>query len=348
MKQILALALFLISSQVNSETIYITLEKDNALAIVDPIAGKLLKTVAIGQRPRGIVLSKNQQQLYIASSDDDIIQVIDINTLKAIGTLPSGEDPETFAMNPSGDQLYVSNEDDSLITVIDINTAKAIKTIPVGVEPEPVTVSPDEKWVVSSSEATNMVHWINRKTLTVEDNTLVDPRPRGLSFSADSQRLWVTSEMGGTVTVLDTTNHSKIKTINFAVPGVSSDKIQPVGAIVDKQNKWALVALGPANRVALINAQSFAVERYFLVGQRVWNLAFSPDQKRVYTTNGVSNDISIIDLDLNLDITGMTDYGIPLLSIVSGQSKVPLQGTRIDVAFASERFISLASPYLFS
>lgn len=80
MKQILALALFLISSQVNSETIYITLEKDNALAIVDPIAGKLLKTVAIGQRPRGIVLSKNQQQLYIASSDDDIIQVIDINT----------------------------------------------------------------------------------------------------------------------------------------------------------------------------------------------------------------------------------------------------------------------------
>lgn len=298
MKQILALALFLISSQVNSETIYITLEKDNALAIVDPIAGKLLKTVAIGQRPRGIVLSKNQQQLYIASSDDDIIQVIDINTLKAIGTLPSGEDPETFAMNPSGDQLYVSNEDDSLITVIDINTAKAIKTIPVGVEPEPVTVSPDEKWVVSASEATNMVYWINRKTLTVEDNTLVDPRPRGLSFSADSQRLWVTSEMGGTVTVLDTTNHSKIKTINFAVPGVSSDKIQPVGAIVDKQNKWALVALGPANRVALINAQSFAVERYFLVGQRVWNLAFSPDQKRVYTTNGVSNDISIIDLDL--------------------------------------------------
>jgi PQQ-dependent catabolism-associated beta-propeller protein len=298
MKQILARALFLISSQVNSETIYIILEKDNALAIVDPIAGKLLKTVAIGQRPRGIVLSKNQQQLYIASSDDDIIQVIDINTLKAIGTLPSGEDPETFAMNPSGDQLYVSNEDDSLITVIDINTAKAIKTIPVGVEPEPVTVSPDEKWVVSASEATNMVHWINRKTLTVEDNTLVDPRPRGLSFSADSQRLWVTSEMGGTVTVLDTTNHSKIKTINFAVPGVSSDKIQPVGAIVDKQNKWALVALGPANRVALINAQSFAVERYFLVGQRVWNLAFSPDQKRVYTTNGVSNDISIIDLDL--------------------------------------------------
>jgi YVTN family beta-propeller protein len=29
----------------------------------------------------------------------------------------------------------------------------------------------------------------------------------------------------------------------------------------------------------------------------VWNLAFSPDQKRLYTTNGMSNDMSIIDLD---------------------------------------------------
>ncbi len=108
MKQILATVLFLISNQVSSETIYVTLEKDNALAVVDPITGKLLKIIAIGQRPRGIVLSKDQQQLYIATSDDDTIQVID--TLKPIGTLPSGEYPETFAMNPSGDQLYVSNE----------------------------------------------------------------------------------------------------------------------------------------------------------------------------------------------------------------------------------------------
>ena len=67
--------------------------------------------------------------------------------------------------------------------------------------------------------------------------------------------------------------------------------------IVDNNKQWALVALGPANRVALINVKTLTVEKYFLVGQRVWNLAFSPDQKRVYTTNGVSNDMSIIDLE---------------------------------------------------
>ena len=55
--------------------------------------------------------------------------------------------------------------------------------------------------------------------------------------------------------------------------------------------------MGPANRVAVINAKTFEVEKVLLVGQRVWNLAFSPDQKRLYTTNGTSNDMSIIDLE---------------------------------------------------
>jgi YVTN family beta-propeller protein len=55
--------------------------------------------------------------------------------------------------------------------------------------------------------------------------------------------------------------------------------------------------MGSANRVAVINAKTFEVEKFLLVGQRVWNLAFSPDQKRLYTTNGMSNDISIIDLE---------------------------------------------------
>jgi len=38
------------------------------------------------------------------------------------------------------------------------------------------------------------------------------------------------------------------------------------------------------------------VERYLLVGQRVWNLALSPDEKMLFTTNGTSNDVSVVDV----------------------------------------------------
>ena len=44
-------------------------------------------------------------------------------------------------------------------------------------------------------------------------------------------------------------------------------------------------------------AITYEVEDYLLVGPRVWNLAFSPDRDRLFTTNGVSGDVSVIDLE---------------------------------------------------
>jgi len=77
---------------------------------------------------------------------------------------------------------------------------------------------------------------------------------------------------------------------------VPPEAIQPVGVRVTRDGALAFVALGPANRVAVIDGRSFEVTDYLLVGQRVWQLVFNADQTRLYTTNGVSNDISVIDV----------------------------------------------------
>lgn len=37
--------------------------------------------------------------------------------------------------------------------------------------------------------------------------------------------------------------------------------------------------------------------------------------------------------EYDLEVTGVTDYGVTLEAILSGQARVPLQGARIDVAF---------------
>lgn len=279
-----------------ADTAYVTLEKDNGLAVLDGATGQLSATAKIGKRPRGILVSKDGKHLYVAVSDEDTIRVIDAVTLKPVRDLPSGEDPETFAMDPGGTQLFVSNEDDNLVSVIDLAQGKRIKQIPVGVEPEGIAVSPDGRWVVSTSETTNMVHWIDRTRLEVIDNTLVDPRPRAAAFTADSRQLWVTSEIAGTLLILDSESHQLVKRIGFKIAGVTAEKVQPVGICIDSARRYGYVALGPANRVAVIDAQRLEVKDYLLVGQRVWNLAFSTDQSRLYTTNGVSNDVSLIDL----------------------------------------------------
>ena len=56
------------------------------------------------------------------------------------------------------------------------------------------------------------------------------------------------------------------------------------------------MALGPANRVAVVDMKTYQVIKYILVGQRVWHLAMTPEGDQLFTTNGVSNDVTIIDL----------------------------------------------------
>jgi YVTN family beta-propeller protein len=125
---------------------------------------------------------------------------------------------------------------------------------------------------------------------------LVGTRPRFAEFTADGKQLWVSSELAGTVSVIDAKTREIIKVIEFDVPGIQPAYIQPVGVRVTKDRTKAFVALGPANRVAVVDAKTFEVEDYLLVGRRVWQLAFTPDQKLLFATNGNSHDVSVIDV----------------------------------------------------
>jgi YVTN family beta-propeller protein len=115
-------------------------------------------------------------------------------------------------------------------------------------------------------------------------------------FKHDGSEVWVSSEMGGTVSVIDPVKHVVTHKIAFAVQGLRPDVIQPVAIQFTQDDATAFVALGPANRVAVIDTKTYKVKNVLLVGQRVWQMAFTPDEKYLLTTNGLSNDISVIDV----------------------------------------------------
>ena len=180
---------------------------------------------------------------------------------------------------------------------MDVETGGIISDIPVGVEPEGMGMSPDGKVLVNTSETTNMAHFIDTETHKAFDNVLVDNRPRVAIFNHDGTQLWVSSEIGGTVTVMNPADRKIIGKISFEVQGVAKEAIQPVGIRLTKDGKKAFVALGPANRVAVIDVATLKVEKYILVGQRVWQLYLTPDDKMLLSTNGASNDVTVIDVE---------------------------------------------------
>ena len=47
-------------------------------------------------------------------------------------------------------------------------------------------------------------------------------------------------------------------------------------------------------RVAEIDGETYEMKRYILVGERLWQRAFTADEKYVIATNGIANDVTLI------------------------------------------------------
>src|SRR5437764_216344 len=78
---------------------YVSNEKSNTVSIIDTSRWEVVRTIKVGQRPRGIEITRDQKYVLVAVGDDDTIEIIDMKTNEIAGTLPSGPDPESFAQD---------------------------------------------------------------------------------------------------------------------------------------------------------------------------------------------------------------------------------------------------------
>ena len=88
--------------------IWVSNEKDDTISVIDIDTLEVIRTLQTGDRPRGIIFSKDHSVLYICASDSDTVQVMDPDTGKILHNLPSGEDPEQFALHPNNRLLYIA------------------------------------------------------------------------------------------------------------------------------------------------------------------------------------------------------------------------------------------------
>src|ERR1039457_6183800 len=61
-------------------TVYVSNEKGNSITVIDSATLKVKQTIPVGQRPRGIMLTRDGKELLICASDDDTVQILDLAT----------------------------------------------------------------------------------------------------------------------------------------------------------------------------------------------------------------------------------------------------------------------------
>lgn len=289
-------ACFMAAGGARSDEVFITNEKDNSVSVIDTVKLEVVRTLKVGERPRGIIASKNGETLFVCTSDSN--EILALNPADGVRRfdLPKTADPEQLVLTPDEKYLLTTNEEDNAVTVYDMTEKKVIREVAVGVEPEGIAISPSGEVAVATSETTNMVHFIKLDTYDIFDNVLVAARPRVVEFTPDGKKIWVTSEVGGIASVIDLETRKVEKEIKFEIQGVNAQHIQPVGVRFTKDGATAFIALGPANRIAVVDTATATIKKYVLVGQRVWHMTLTPDDKLLFTTNGGSNDVTVINV----------------------------------------------------
>ena len=292
---------------------YVSNEDGETVSVIDTGKNEVVGTIAVGKRPRGLKLSHDGSVLYVAVSgvpkcppsvpdaecaklkrdlSADGIATIDTGTLKVTGLLKSGSDPEQFDLSRDGKRLYISNEDSAQVTVLDTGSGSIIKTIPVGHEPEGVRVSPNGKWVIVTSETDSTISIIDAAALTVLKSAKVGMRPRDVAFTPDSKAVYVSGEGDASLSRVEIPAGEPVERV------VEMRKeARPMGVVFAAPQRRIYVTTGRGGTIAVVQQDKAGGQliKEIPVGARPWGVALSHDGRFLYTANGSSNDVTVVD-----------------------------------------------------
>ena len=173
----------------NKRLLYVTLNRNNTIAVVDLNANSVVEQIPVGIAPYTIVLSGDKAYVSnwggrvpkagdttgpssgsqvvvdaetgIASSGT--VSVIDLVTRTVIAEIETGLHPSAMVLSPDKTHLYVANTNSDFISVIDTNTdhvvgelsAKPMENLPLGSAPAALAISSDGKTLYVANGGNN-------------------------------------------------------------------------------------------------------------------------------------------------------------------------------------------------
>jgi YVTN family beta-propeller protein len=176
---------------------------------------------------------------------------------------------------------------------VDIPTAKVITRIGVGREPAGVRVSPNGAWVAVTSETGHSVSVIDAHLLQLAHIVRVGPRPRDLAYTPDGRTAYVADELDAAIYRIGIPSGTPVRKL---IQLRKQD--HPMGILLDALRQRLYVSTGRGGTIAVLaldGSRPARLVREIPVGGRPRGIALTPNRRLLFTANGPSNDVSIVD-----------------------------------------------------
>jgi DNA-binding beta-propeller fold protein YncE len=196
----------------------------------------------------------------------------------------------------------------------------------VGTHPHEIALTPDKKTLFV---ADNGVMWMTETGLGDNTVSIVDiasmkrsatvdlgkfRRPHGITYDADTNRVYVTTEKPSKLLVVDPKTLKVVRTYN--VNGQAPHIVK-----LDHKREWAYVSNTDTGNLSAIKLGSNEVIS-MPSGERPQGQAMSPDGRTMFVANSGGNSISIFDLERKKNVGSIATSGkAPVRLVVSKDGK---------------------------
>jgi len=337
-----------VRAEAQNYLVFVSNERSGDVTVIDGTTDAAVATFPVGKRPRGIHAAPDGKRLFVTLSGSprmapgvdesrapadkraDGLAVIDVAARKLIDRWHVGSDPEQFAISRDGKFAFIANEDEASASIVDLDSGQSRGKIKVSDEPEGVGVNPSNGEVYVTCEAKGEVFAIDPDQQRVLAKIDTGGRPRSVAFLPDGSRAYAACENGGYVAIIDAKSHKLMSKIQLPTGSL------PMGTAISKDGKELYVSTGRGNAVAIIDTQKINGQRSPLlstrgegeggesiiamipVGNRAWGIALDPSGSKLYTANGASNDVSVVDPKSHKELrrikVGDGPWGIAIVS----------------------------------
>ena len=145
----------------DASRLYISLWGGDKVVTYDTRSDRLVDSIAVGDNPNDLCLSRNGRYLYVANANDNTVSVIDLKGSKVLETLNtavfptqlSGTTSNSVALGDDDKTLYVANADNNALAVFDVGTPGASHSlgfVPTGWYPSVVRVIDNKLYVANA------------------------------------------------------------------------------------------------------------------------------------------------------------------------------------------------------